>query len=123
LAMDYGKDVAYSGPLYKSIEIKGDKAYISFDHAESGLMVGKKEGEFHMDPVQPVDGGELKGFSIRDEDGKWYWAQAQIEGQQVVVWSNEVSKPGAVRYDYDSLATGNLYNQDLLPASPFSTTD
>ena len=122
LANNYRKEFTYSGPLYKSIEIEDDKAYISFDHADSGLMVGKKEGKYHMNPVEPVKDGELKGFAIRDDDGKWHWAQAQIAEQRVVVWSEQVGKPTAVRYAYDSLTTGNLYNKDALPASPFSTT-
>ena len=123
LARNYSKDIEYSGPLYKSYEIQDDQISISFDHAESGLIVGTKEGPFLMNPVEPVIDGELKGFAIRDADGKWYWAQARIEGQRVVVWSDQVTKPTAVRYAYDSLTTGNLYNKALLPASPFTTTD
>lgn len=123
LAKNYGKDVAFSGPIYKAIEIHNDKAYISFDYAESGLMVGKKDGPFHMNPVEAVDGGELRGFAIRDGDGKWHWAKARIEGHRVVVWSDQASQPTAVRYAYDSLTTGNLYSKECLPASPFTTTD
>jgi len=123
LAKNYGRDIVCSGPIYKSIEIEGNKAYINFDYAESGLVVGQKEGADHMDPVEIVKDGELKGFAISDSQGNWYWAKAQIDGQRVVVWSDEVSKPTAVRYAYDSLTTGNLYNKALLPASPFTTTD
>ena len=123
IAKNYGKEITCSGPLYKSIDVKGAKAYISFDYADSGLLVGKKEGSFHMGPVEEVKGGELKGFSIRDAKGDWHWAKAKIAGQQVVVWSDGVRRPTAVRYAYDSLTVGNLYNKDLLPASPFTTID
>jgi sialate O-acetylesterase len=123
LAKNYDKDIAYSGPTYQSFEVQGDKALINFEHADSGLMVGTKEGPFHMGPVEQIEDGELKGFSIRDAKGDWHWAKARIDGQRVVVWSEAVSRPTAVRYAYDSLNDGNLYNKDRLPASPFTTID
>jgi len=86
-------------------------------------MVGKKEGEFHMNRVEPVKDGQLTGFAIRAADGEWHWAHAQIDGQRVMVWRDQVSKPTAVRYGYDLLTVGNQYNNDFLPASPFTLTD
>lgn len=56
-------------------------------------------------------------------DRKWVWAQAYIEGDSVVVWSDEVEKPIAVRYAWANNPTCNLYNGAGLPASPFRTDD
>jgi len=120
LAKNYGKGIAYSGPLYKSHEIKGDKVIIHFDHVGGGLMAGTKGGENRMDPVRETPGAELLAFSLRDNDGTWHFARAVIDGDTVVVSSEEVSKPTAVRYAYDSDPDVNFYNKEGLPASPFS---
>jgi len=93
LANDYGKKITYSGPLYKSMTIKGGEATISFDHIGEGLMVGgEKTG---IEPVKSVQDGTLKRFAISGEDRKWHWADARIEGETVVVSSPEVAKPAA----------------------------
>ena len=123
LAKDYRKDIVPSGPLYQSHKIDGNKAIVRFDHVGSGLATGTKGGEHRMDPVKFTDGKELKAFSLRDEDGKWHWAKAVITGDTVVVSSEAVAKPTAVRYAYDSDPEVNFYNKEGLPASPFSTAD
>lgn len=121
LANDYGKKIVYSGPLYKSHAIEGNKARVSFDHVGSGLMVGRKSGTA---PTEEVKGGELAEFSVRDKDGKWHWAKAMIDKNDVLVWSDAVAEPTAVRYAYQSNpAKANLYNKEGLPASPFTTVD
>ncbi len=122
LAKDYGKkEVASSGPLYKGMKIEGDKVRLSFDHIGKGLMVGSKEGK---KPVQEVTDGTLKRFAIAGGDGKWFWAEAKIDGENVVVSSPHVKKPVAVRYAYSNNPAGaNLYNRDGLPASPFRTDE
>ena len=121
LAKDYGKDIVYSGPLYKSHTVEGNKVRVSFDHVGGGLMVGRKTGTA---PTEKVKGGELGEFSIRDKDGTWHWAKAAIDGSDVLVWSDAVTEPTAVRYAYQSNpAKANLYNEEGLPASPFTTVD
>ncbi len=121
LANDYGKALVYSGPLYKSHAVEGNKVRVSFDHVGSGLMVGRKPGTA---PTEEVKGGELAEFSVRDKDGKWHWAKATIDKNDVIVWSDAVSEPTAVRYAYQSNpAKANLYNKEGLPASPFTTVD
>ena len=126
LAKDYGKqDLAYSGPLYKGMKVEGNKIRITFDHVGKGLMVGSKKDQ---DPVQAVPDGKLKQFAIAAADPaapkglKWFWADAIIDGESVVVSSQEVQKPVAVHYAYCRNPEGcNLYNKDGLPASPFRT--
>ena len=122
LAKDYGKtDLVYSGPLYKGMQITGDRVQIAFDHVGGGLMVGKKDG---LNPVVEDKNAKLKRFAIAGEDKKWVWADAVIEGKTVVVSSPEVPKPVAVRYAYSMNPDGcNLYNKEGLPASPFRTDE
>jgi len=120
LANVYGKKIVYSGPLYKGHKIEDGKVRISFDHVGSGLMVGTKGKG--LAPVEEVPGGRLGHFCIADADKKWVWAEAVIEGKDVVVKSKDVPEPGAVRYAYDANPeTANLYNKEGLPASPFRT--
>jgi sialate O-acetylesterase len=111
--------IVVSGPLYKAMKVEGDKIRISFDYAESGLMVGKKNGRA---PTEDVAGGKLGGFVIGSKDGKWAWAEATLDGTTVVVSSPDIKEPVAVRYAYsNNPVKANLYNKAGLPASPFTT--
>lgn len=115
------QDLVPSGPLYKSHEVEGNAIRISFQHVGKGLMVGKKEG---LEPTQAVEDGELARFAVAGADKQWHWAEATIDGDQVVVKSAEVPNPVAVRYAYSMNPSGaNLYNKAGLPASPFRTDD
>jgi sialate O-acetylesterase len=108
LAKEYGKkDLVYSGPLYKSMSVEGGKARISFDHVGSGL--------------KSRDGEDLTWFSIAGADRKFVDAVARIDGDTVLVSSDRVSKPVAVRFGWSNLAEPNLGNREGLPASPFRT--
>jgi sialate O-acetylesterase len=103
------------------MEIDGNKIRISFDRVGSGLMVGEKRG---LEPTREVGGGKLARFAIAGEDRQWHWADAQIDDISVVVSSDKVEKPVAVRYAYSMHPQGaNLYNKEGLPASPFRTDD
>jgi sialate O-acetylesterase len=105
-AIAYGEKVVFSGPIYKSLQIKGDKAIVSFDHVGRGLV---------------AKDGELKGFAIAGADRKFVWAEARINGDTVVVSSPEVPQPVAVRYGWSDFPVVNLFNRNGLPASPFRT--
>jgi sialate O-acetylesterase len=122
LAKDYGqKDLVYSGPMFRQMKADGGRIVLSFDHIGGGLMVGKKEGRL---PVAEDKEGKLARFAIAGEDKVWHWAEAKIEGDTVVVWSDKVAKPVAVRYAYSWNPSGaNLYNRAGLPACPFRTDD
>ena len=105
--VEYGEDIVYSGPMYKSMEIEGNKARLTFSHIGSGL---KAKNKF----------GYLMGFQIAGADKEWYWAKANVEGNQVLVYNNKVQNPVAVRYAWaDNPDEANLYNMEGLPASPF----
>lgn len=115
----YGKDVVSSGPLYKEQKIEGNKIRISFDYAKGGLMAGTKN---KLDPVKEVSANQIDWFAIAGKDKKWYWAKAKIEGETVVVSSDKVSAPVAVRYAFTPNPEGaKLYNKAGIPASPFRT--
>lgn len=109
LAKDYGKkDLVYSGPLYKSSKFEGGKAVIEFDHVGGGLV--------------SRDGKPLNWFTVAGENGEFVEAKAEIVGSTVVVSSDKVEKPVAVRFGWHELAEPNLSNKDGLPASPFRTS-
>lgn len=119
LARDYGKDVVASGPLYKSHKIEGKQIRVTFEYAGGGLMAGSKSG---LNPTVATQNTPLARFAIAGKDRKWYWADARIDGESVVVFSDEVPNPVAVRYAYSANPLGaNLYNKAGLPASPFRT--
>jgi sialate O-acetylesterase len=109
LGTTYGKDIIYSGPLYESMKVIDDKIKISFKHIGDGLIA--------------IGDSKLKGFEIAGEDRKFYWADADIENNTVVVCSKKVPKPVAVRYGWQANSDCNLYNSGNLPASPFRTDD
>lgn len=120
LHKDYEKKgLTYSGPLYKSHRVDGASIVVEFDHAGMGLMVGKKEAQ---EPVAELKGAELQEFAIAGKDLKFHPAKAVIKGSTVVVTSDKVAEPFAVRYAYSASPVGNLlYNKAGLPASPFKT--
>ncbi|MFN3667171.1 MAG: sialate O-acetylesterase, partial [Sediminibacterium sp.] len=108
LKLAYGENIVYSGPLYKSATVESDKIIISFDHVGSGLITNDEEA--------PGD------FAIAGADKKFVWAKAKIEGDKVIVWSDEIKQPMYVRYAWaDNPVHPNLYNKEGLPASPFRT--
>jgi len=120
LAHDYGEKVEYSGPAYKSLKVDGNKAVVSFDHVGGGLVAE----QFSMAGAENVgEGGKLVGFAVAGEDKAFHPATATIEGDTVVVTSDKVSKPVAVRYGWKNFPVANLANKAGLPASPFRTDD
>ena len=119
LKNDYNKNVVVSGPLFKNYKIEENKIVISFDHTGSGLTAGIKNG---IAPFKETPKAKLKWFAIAGADKKWYWADAVINGNQVVVSSDKVKNPVAVRYAFAMNPQGaNLYNKEGFPASPFRT--
>lgn len=103
----YGMDVVYSGPVYEKMEVKGDTIRLQFSHIGSSLV-------FKGD-------GTPKGFAIAGADRKFVWADAKIEGNQVVLSSSNVRTPVAARYAWANNPLFSLYNKEGLPASPFRT--
>lgn len=98
--------VVYSGPLFESAKKDGDKIIVSFTHTGSGLM--------------SIDDEPLRYFAIAGEDKKFVWANAKIDGNNVIVWNDKIKEPKYIRYNWADNPEGNLYNKEGLPASVFS---
>jgi len=108
LAKEYGKKgIVYSGPLYKSMKVEGNKIRLSFAHTGSGL--------------KSRDGKPLTEFQIAGADGKFVPATAAINGKTVLVWADKVAAPTQARFGWRKTANPNLVNKEGLPASPFRT--
>jgi len=106
LAKTYGQDVEFSGPMYKSHEVEGNKVIIEFSHAD-GLYAS--------------DEADVKGFTVAGEDKQFYTANAEINGDKIIVANPNVTDPVAVRYAWANNPATNLYNSAGLPAVPFRT--
>lgn len=108
LAKTYGNNLEYSGPIFQEYTINDDKITLSFKHS---------------DGLKTTGGQPLKGFAIAGADQKFYWADAVIVGDKVIVSNTQVSNPVAVRYAWGINPVCNLYNAAGLPASPFRTDE
>ena len=130
LAKQYGKQIAYTGPIYTGYEVKGGKVVVSFEKNSlfGGLMVGSKgmakdyrdPGKF-VEPAKPTPNDKLNHFRLCGKDKKWHAADAVIVGDTVVVSSSKVPQPVGVQYAYNAVpVNSNLYNKTGLPATPFA---
>ena len=107
-AMAYNQKVEYSGPIYKSVEFKGNKGILSFTHIGGGLVAKDTA---------------LTGFTIAGEDNKFYVGNAVIEGDKVIVTNPNVPNPKSVRYGWADHPWPdlNFWNKAGLPAAVFRT--
>jgi sialate O-acetylesterase len=110
LKIAYDKTIVHSGPTVKAVKFDGGAAHITFDNVGGGLV---------------AKDGDLAGFTIAGKDGKFHPAKAIIQGDEVIVSSEQVPNPAAVRYGWANYPkpTINLFNKEGLPASPFRTDD
>ena len=107
-ALSYGEDISYSGPIFRQATPEGTSIRVWFEHHAKGLM---------------AKGGELTGFEVAGEDGKFVPATARIDGNTVLASSDAVPEPRFVRYGWANSPQCNLFNGLGLPASPFSSTE
>jgi sialate O-acetylesterase len=123
----YGEDLVYSGPVFGGMKVGGKvspglPASIVFSNTGGGLIIGS--APWTAPGLQPIPTTSLLGFTIAGPDHKFYPADAKITSADVVaVSSPQVSAPIAIRYYWDNLTQGNLYNKEGLPAFPFRTDD
>ena len=111
LGTAYGYSFEYSGPIYSSMTI------------EDGNRVRLKFRTNTADGLHAL-GGPLAGFSISGNGTDFVWAQAEIQGDEVVVWNDAVASPSVVHYAWDHRPTwANLFNVADLGAAPFSSTE
>ncbi len=102
----YGEQLEFSGPTYDAIRVNGNAATLTFKHLGGGLVARD---------------GELRGFAIAGADGNFATAQAKIVDDTIVVTSESVVEPVAVRYGWSNVPEVNLWNRAGLPASPFQS--
>jgi len=135
LKVAYAKDTVASGPVYDSMKVDGAKAILKFKDVggglaapalkdpvtENGPTLEKCFGVALTPELRPKT--DVYGFAIAGDDKKFVWADAKIEGDTVVVTSDKVAKPVAVRYAWGNNPICNLYNKEGLPACPFRTDD
>ena len=117
----YGQDLVYSGPIYDAMTMEGNKIRLSFKQTGSGLQMSALP--WTPTGVPAPAPAELTGFAISGADQNWVWGKAQIDGNTVIVSSDQVAAPVAVRYGWANNPSCNLYNKEGLPASPFRTDD
>ncbi len=106
LALAYRQQLTYSGPTFNTMTIKDGKAELTFRNTDKGLV---------------IKGDKLTGFAICGADKQFVIAQAKIDGQKVIVWSDQVKQPLAVRYAWANNPECDLYNTANLPAVSFRT--
>jgi sialate O-acetylesterase len=104
----YYRDQEFSGPIFSGAQTEDGKIRLSFRNAEG---------------MKAKDGGALKGFALAGEDKQFHWADAEIQGDHILITSKEVPAPVAVRYAWADNPECNLVNAAGLPASPFRSDD
>lgn len=109
LAKQYGKHLFYSGPLYRSMKVKSDRAIIAFTHVDGGLV------------FKPLDG--KSNFMIAGKDSIFVPAEVKTTGNELEIYSPRVKHPIAVRYAWGNAEEATLFNKAGLPASTFRTDD
>ncbi len=108
----YGENLVHSGPTYLRHEVRGGRVVIRFEHVAGGLVARGATSA----------AGGPGGFAIAGADRRFVWAHAAIEEGRVVVWSEQVPEPVAVRYGWgNNPDQANLFNREGLPAGPFRT--
>jgi len=105
-AVAYGEKIEYSGPVYDKLTVDGSRPILSFTHVGGGLV---------------AKDGALKGFTVAGADGNQVPAKAEIVGDTVVVTSEQVAAPVAVRFGWANVPDVNFYNKEGIPATPFRT--
>lgn len=131
LANDYGKDIVASGPIFASAAVEDGRIRVKFTQTAEGLVAAPVPATYTLKSasqetaplVRNSPKSELEGFAICGADKIWVWAEAKIDGDAVLVWSDAVPAPVAVRYAWANNPTGNLVNSAGVLASPFRTDD
>jgi len=109
LKIAYGENLVYSGPTYKSMKVENGKVIIEFDNIGSGLLAKNKYGY-------------INAFAVAGSDKIYHWAKVYLDGNKVVVYSDDVKNPLSVRYAWANNPDDvNLFNKEMLPAVPFRT--
>lgn len=110
LSRDYGIKVPYLSPSFRDMKIEGNKAILTFQDVGTTLYT--------------FDVREARGFAVAGEDKKWHFATGSLVGKdQIIVSSDAVANPVAVRYAWANNPAANLMSREGLPVIPFRTDD
>jgi sialate O-acetylesterase len=123
----YGHTNESSGPTFDSLLVVGSDIHLSFQHTTGGLVAKPLPSTYQPRSdlpaqaplVPPSPGSEVQGFAICGDDHHWKWADAKIESDSVILSTDGLSHPVAIRYAWADNPTCNLYNGAGLPAAPF----
>ena len=115
----YGEEIPFTGPVFRHARIEQNRIRLFFQGGAGGLTIGSSPSSV-SGTVVPVT-STLKGFAVRGMEGRWFPAEARIDGETVLLSSDAVPKPLAARYGWKDHADGNLYDKSGLPAPPFRT--
>ena len=105
LALKYGRAIETRGPEFAQCTLDKGVAIVRFTHAEGMYLKNKQD----------------TGFCVAGDDGVFHPAKAEVDGDTVRVWSDEVDTPKYVRYLFENDPKASLYNAAGLPAAPFRT--
>jgi len=118
----YGeKDLVWTGPIYASMKAEGNAIRVNFTQTGGGLVIGSSP--WTPPNTTPVPATSLLGFAVALDENHWFPAEAKIDGNTVLVSSDKVPNPVAVRYAWQHSPDCNLYNKEGLPTAPFRTDD
>lgn len=134
LKHQYGRELVVDGPMYRDYTVKGDAVTVSFDHADGGLVVAETgynavgrhpDSTGFADPhILPDGADQVELFYLAGPDRVWHPASVTIKGDTVVLKADGVSEPRGVSYGTGGIGFNpNLYNEALLPMTPFTVYD
>ncbi|MFT5107253.1 MAG: sialate O-acetylesterase [Pseudoalteromonas tetraodonis] len=120
----YGKRSIADGPMFKSYKVEGETLIVEFEHVQGGLLVAETGTDSKDGIAKPtiISGGDdqVKLFYLADEKRIWHLAEMKIDGTRVILTASGVTSPRGVSYGTGGIGfQPNLYNQALLPATPF----
>jgi len=102
----YGFPGLVRSPQLKSFQVEGGKIRLKIDYAD-GLRVR--------------GGDDVKGFALRAANGPWVWATGKIDGQDILIWNDQVPNPVDARYAWAMNPIISVENSAGLPLRPFRT--
>jgi sialate O-acetylesterase len=129
LAKSYGKKIEFAGPNCTGAQFSGAKVVLRYNNLAGGLVAKPLPADYQPDSTKPerkpliknTPESQVEGFAVAGSDRIWVWANAQIEGDTVVVSAPTVPIPVAVRYAWTDFPLCNLYSKAGLPAAPYRT--
>lgn len=106
----YGEDLIADPPTIADVSTNQDALRVQFDTAGSTLVNASPDGR-------------IRGFELAGEDGQFWFAEATLEGDAVVLRAAQVSQPTHVRYGWSAVGHADLTNKAGMPVAPLRTDE